>query len=212
MCPQPPPPDRQYCNVLDCPVRWHSGEWSKCSKTCGGGVKQRDVSVVMIVVMLDTGRVGFLLAALRVSWIKPEENIFFGFQISSVILSLKFIRHSWTNKIYTLACFFFVSVYISIVYLSRFKQYTLVLHGQLDSGHSVITSKISNIFIFFRENKNKHLGPSILMKPSHSYFNKMSKSSSLISSKSYTYFNLQTTIHNSSNNSTHVNKYLSGGV
>ncbi|XP_039752542.1 protein madd-4 isoform X1 [Pararge aegeria] len=43
MCPQPPPPDRQYCNVLDCPVRWHAGEWSKCSKTCGGGMKQRDV-------------------------------------------------------------------------------------------------------------------------------------------------------------------------
>ncbi|XP_049881211.1 protein madd-4 isoform X2 [Pectinophora gossypiella] len=43
MCPQPPPPDRQYCNVLDCPVRWHSGEWSKCSKTCGGGVKTREV-------------------------------------------------------------------------------------------------------------------------------------------------------------------------
>ncbi|CAK1547829.1 unnamed protein product [Leptosia nina] len=43
MCPQPPPPDRQYCNVLDCPVRWHSGDWSKCSKTCGGGVKQREV-------------------------------------------------------------------------------------------------------------------------------------------------------------------------
>lgn len=46
MCPQPPPPDRQYCNVLDCPVRWQTGDWSKCSKTCGGGVKQRDVSVV----------------------------------------------------------------------------------------------------------------------------------------------------------------------
>ncbi|XP_041971374.1 protein madd-4 isoform X2 [Aricia agestis] len=43
MCPQPPPPDRQYCNVLDCPVRWHTGDWSKCSKTCGGGVKQREV-------------------------------------------------------------------------------------------------------------------------------------------------------------------------
>ncbi|KAL0860685.1 hypothetical protein ABMA27_010029 [Loxostege sticticalis] len=43
MCPQPPPPDRQYCNVLDCPVRWQTGDWSKCSKTCGGGVKQRDV-------------------------------------------------------------------------------------------------------------------------------------------------------------------------
>ncbi|XP_063833977.1 ADAMTS-like protein 3 [Ostrinia nubilalis] len=42
MCPQPPPPDRQYCNVLDCPVRWQTGEWTKCSKTCGGGLKQRE--------------------------------------------------------------------------------------------------------------------------------------------------------------------------
>lgn len=32
MCPQPPPSDRQYCNVLDCPVRWEVSEWSKCSK------------------------------------------------------------------------------------------------------------------------------------------------------------------------------------
>ncbi|KAJ0171985.1 hypothetical protein K1T71_012748 [Dendrolimus kikuchii] len=48
MCPQPPPPDRQYCNVLDCPVRWHTGEWAKCSKTCGGGVKQRKVECKQI--------------------------------------------------------------------------------------------------------------------------------------------------------------------
>ncbi|CAB3237803.1 unnamed protein product [Arctia plantaginis] len=48
MCPQPSPPDRQYCNVLDCPVRWHTGEWSKCSKTCGGGLKQRDVECKQI--------------------------------------------------------------------------------------------------------------------------------------------------------------------
>ncbi|CAH2058374.1 unnamed protein product, partial [Iphiclides podalirius] len=48
MCPQPPPPDRQYCNVLDCPVRWHTGDWSKCSKTCGGGVKQREVECKQI--------------------------------------------------------------------------------------------------------------------------------------------------------------------
>lgn len=32
MCPQPPPLERQYCNVLDCPVRWEVYEWSKCSK------------------------------------------------------------------------------------------------------------------------------------------------------------------------------------
>ncbi|KAL0100797.1 hypothetical protein PUN28_019286 [Cardiocondyla obscurior] len=43
MCPQPPPADRRYCNVLDCPVKWSTGEWGKCSKTCGGGVKKREV-------------------------------------------------------------------------------------------------------------------------------------------------------------------------
>ncbi|XP_011333048.1 protein madd-4 isoform X2 [Ooceraea biroi] len=43
MCPQPPPADRRYCNVLDCPVKWNVGEWGKCSKSCGGGVKKRSV-------------------------------------------------------------------------------------------------------------------------------------------------------------------------
>lgn len=42
-CPQPPPPDRQYCNVLDCPVGWSLSEWSKCSKPCGTGEKNRKV-------------------------------------------------------------------------------------------------------------------------------------------------------------------------
>lgn len=32
MCPQPPPAQRQYCNILDCPVRWEVSAWSKCSK------------------------------------------------------------------------------------------------------------------------------------------------------------------------------------
>ncbi|XP_021917210.1 ADAMTS-like protein 1 [Zootermopsis nevadensis] len=41
MCPQPPPIDRQYCNVLDCPIHWHTSEWTKCSKSCGGGIKTR---------------------------------------------------------------------------------------------------------------------------------------------------------------------------
>ncbi|XP_011497217.1 PREDICTED: ADAMTS-like protein 1 [Ceratosolen solmsi marchali] len=44
MCPQPPPVDRQYCNVWDCPVEWHVAEWSKCSKTCSGGIKKRKVT------------------------------------------------------------------------------------------------------------------------------------------------------------------------
>ncbi|XP_014468093.1 PREDICTED: ADAMTS-like protein 3 isoform X2 [Dinoponera quadriceps] len=43
MCPQPPPADRRYCNVWDCPVKWSTGEWGKCSKSCGGGVKKRKV-------------------------------------------------------------------------------------------------------------------------------------------------------------------------
>ncbi|XP_055685140.1 protein madd-4 isoform X4 [Lutzomyia longipalpis] len=48
MCPQPPPSDRQYCNVLDCPVRWEVSEWSKCSRPCGGGIKERRVECKQI--------------------------------------------------------------------------------------------------------------------------------------------------------------------
>ncbi|XP_049830977.1 protein madd-4-like isoform X2 [Schistocerca gregaria] len=48
MCPQPPPPDRQYCNVLDCPVKWHTKPWSKCSKPCGGGIKTREVECLQV--------------------------------------------------------------------------------------------------------------------------------------------------------------------
>ncbi|XP_033220968.1 protein madd-4 [Belonocnema kinseyi] len=48
MCPQPPPVDRRYCNVFDCPVKWHLGEWGKCSKTCGGGTKTRKVACEQI--------------------------------------------------------------------------------------------------------------------------------------------------------------------
>ncbi|XP_011264169.1 protein madd-4 isoform X2 [Camponotus floridanus] len=48
MCPQPPPADRRYCNVWDCPIKWSTGEWGKCSKTCGGGVKRRNVACEQI--------------------------------------------------------------------------------------------------------------------------------------------------------------------
>ncbi|KAF7274526.1 hypothetical protein GWI33_012822, partial [Rhynchophorus ferrugineus] len=53
-CPQPPPPDRQYCNVLDCPVRWRVSEWSKCSKQCGGGEKTRKVECKQVMAQNHT--------------------------------------------------------------------------------------------------------------------------------------------------------------
>ncbi|CAD6208910.1 GSCOCG00010724001-RA-CDS [Cotesia congregata] len=43
MCQTPPPVDRQHCNVWDCPPKWQPGEWDKCSKSCGGGIKRRQV-------------------------------------------------------------------------------------------------------------------------------------------------------------------------
>ncbi|XP_049817483.1 ADAMTS-like protein 1 isoform X3 [Aethina tumida] len=54
MCPQPPPPDRQYCNVLDCPVRWKVHEWSKCSKSCGTGEKTRKVECKQVMAQNHT--------------------------------------------------------------------------------------------------------------------------------------------------------------
>ncbi|XP_015837335.1 protein madd-4 isoform X3 [Tribolium castaneum] len=54
MCPQPPPPDRQYCNVLDCPVRWKVSEWSRCSKPCGGGEKIRKVECKQVMAQNHT--------------------------------------------------------------------------------------------------------------------------------------------------------------
>ncbi|XP_057670179.1 protein madd-4 isoform X2 [Diorhabda carinulata] len=54
MCPQPPPPDRQYCNVLDCPVKWKIGEWSRCSTSCGGGSKTRKVECKQVMAQNHT--------------------------------------------------------------------------------------------------------------------------------------------------------------
>ena len=38
-----PPLAWQNCNVEACPsqYKWHVGDWGKCSKTCGGGLKRR---------------------------------------------------------------------------------------------------------------------------------------------------------------------------
>uniref|UniRef100_A0AAR5PUC8 Ig-like domain-containing protein n=1 Tax=Dendroctonus ponderosae TaxID=77166 RepID=A0AAR5PUC8_DENPD len=53
-CPPPSPPDRQYCNVLDCPIRWRVYQWSKCSKSCGGGEKTRQVECKQIMAQNHT--------------------------------------------------------------------------------------------------------------------------------------------------------------
>ncbi|XP_055947307.1 protein madd-4-like isoform X3 [Argiope bruennichi] len=42
-CPQPPPLEKQFCNVFECPSRWKVEPWSKCSKSCGGGEKVRKI-------------------------------------------------------------------------------------------------------------------------------------------------------------------------
>jgi len=43
LCPQPAPRFQQYCNMIDCPIEWKAGEWTKCSATCDGGFKVRKV-------------------------------------------------------------------------------------------------------------------------------------------------------------------------
>ncbi|XP_060536482.1 protein madd-4 isoform X2 [Cylas formicarius] len=53
-CPQPPPLDRQFCNVLDCPVRWKVSEWSRCTEPCGGGEKTRKVECKQIMAQNHT--------------------------------------------------------------------------------------------------------------------------------------------------------------
>ncbi|XP_049661348.1 A disintegrin and metalloproteinase with thrombospondin motifs 18 isoform X2 [Accipiter gentilis] len=43
LCPVSTPTQVQMCNSQDCPPEWSPGLWSQCSKTCGRGVKKRDV-------------------------------------------------------------------------------------------------------------------------------------------------------------------------
>ena len=32
LCPQPPPRAQQFCNMIDCPVEWKTGEWSQVTQ------------------------------------------------------------------------------------------------------------------------------------------------------------------------------------
>uniref|UniRef100_A0A452IU28 A disintegrin and metalloproteinase with thrombospondin motifs 18 n=1 Tax=Gopherus agassizii TaxID=38772 RepID=A0A452IU28_9SAUR len=43
LCPVSTPAQVQICNTQDCPPEWSPGPWSQCSKTCGRGIKKRDV-------------------------------------------------------------------------------------------------------------------------------------------------------------------------
>ncbi|XP_045149864.1 A disintegrin and metalloproteinase with thrombospondin motifs 18 [Echinops telfairi] len=42
-CPVSTPTQVQVCNPQACPPEWSLGPWSQCSKTCGRGVKKREV-------------------------------------------------------------------------------------------------------------------------------------------------------------------------
>ncbi|EPY85805.1 A disintegrin and metalloproteinase with thrombospondin motifs 18 [Camelus ferus] len=43
LCPVSTPTQVQVCNNHACPPEWSLGPWSQCSKTCGRGVRKRDV-------------------------------------------------------------------------------------------------------------------------------------------------------------------------
>ncbi|XP_072574335.1 A disintegrin and metalloproteinase with thrombospondin motifs 18 [Paramormyrops kingsleyae] len=44
ICPVSAPAEVQTCNAVPCPPQWDSGPWSRCSKTCGRGLRRRAVS------------------------------------------------------------------------------------------------------------------------------------------------------------------------
>ncbi|XP_069594951.1 A disintegrin and metalloproteinase with thrombospondin motifs 18 [Ranitomeya imitator] len=42
-CPVSTPIQAQQCNTQDCPAEWSTGPWSQCSRSCGKGIKKREV-------------------------------------------------------------------------------------------------------------------------------------------------------------------------
>ncbi|XP_075416084.1 ADAMTS-like protein 1 isoform X2 [Tenrec ecaudatus] len=43
LCPQPKPSTVQACNRFNCPPAWYPAQWQPCSRTCGGGIRKREV-------------------------------------------------------------------------------------------------------------------------------------------------------------------------
>ncbi|OXA63394.1 ADAMTS-like protein 1 [Folsomia candida] len=41
ICPSAIPRTERLCNTVNCPPYWEPGEWGKCSKPCGGGLRTR---------------------------------------------------------------------------------------------------------------------------------------------------------------------------
>uniref|UniRef100_UPI0035901066 A disintegrin and metalloproteinase with thrombospondin motifs 18-like n=1 Tax=Myxine glutinosa TaxID=7769 RepID=UPI0035901066 len=46
------PANKRYCKKQKCPAAWVTGPWSECSKTCGRGIRKRDVFCHL----LDSGK------------------------------------------------------------------------------------------------------------------------------------------------------------
>lgn len=53
MCSGEKPQTERRCNIIECPAGWGTGNWSKCSVSCGIGYRTRDVMCTKI---LATGR------------------------------------------------------------------------------------------------------------------------------------------------------------
>jgi ADAMTS-like protein 1/3 len=47
-CAYPPPRTQVVCNPVDCLAKWDAGQWGSCSRTCGKGMNQLNISVFFL--------------------------------------------------------------------------------------------------------------------------------------------------------------------